>query len=48
VNAEGGDEARSTADVVARRSYGKLVAFLVVRTRDVAAKMRWRRHSHWH
>jgi RNA polymerase sigma-70 factor (ECF subfamily) len=37
VNAEGGDEARSTADVVARRSYGKLVAFLVVRTRDVAA-----------
>jgi RNA polymerase sigma-70 factor (ECF subfamily) len=34
---EGGQQARSTADVVARRSYGKLVAFLVLRTRDVAA-----------
>jgi predicted RNA polymerase sigma factor len=34
----GGDEqARSTADAVARRSYGKLVAFLSARTRDVAA-----------
>ncbi|MGA8101533.1 MAG: RNA polymerase sigma factor [Candidatus Acidiferrales bacterium] len=32
-----GDEARSTADAVARRSYGKLVAFLAARTRDVAA-----------
>ena len=32
-----GDEARRTADAVARRSYGKLVAFLVARTRDVAA-----------
>jgi predicted RNA polymerase sigma factor len=30
-------QARSTADAVARRSYGKLVAFLAVRTRDVAA-----------
>jgi RNA polymerase sigma-70 factor (ECF subfamily) len=30
-------DARSTADAVARRSYGKLVAFLAVRTRDVAA-----------
>ncbi|MGH9658251.1 MAG: RNA polymerase sigma factor, partial [Bryobacteraceae bacterium] len=30
-------EARSTADAVARRSYGKLVAFLAGRTRDVAA-----------
>jgi len=29
--------ARITADAVARRSYGKLIAFLVVRTRDVAA-----------
>jgi predicted RNA polymerase sigma factor len=29
--------ARSTADAVARSSYGKLVAFLAVRTRDVAA-----------
>lgn len=29
--------ARSTADAVARRSYGKLVAFLASRTRDVAA-----------
>ena len=34
----GGDEqARATAEVVARRSYGKLVAFLASRTRDVAA-----------
>jgi predicted RNA polymerase sigma factor len=30
-------QARSTADAVARRSYGKLVAFLAARTRDVAA-----------
>ncbi len=30
-------EARSTADAVARRSYGKLVAFLSARTRDVTA-----------
>jgi RNA polymerase sigma-70 factor (ECF subfamily) len=29
--------ARSTADAVAHRSYGKLVAFLAARTRDVAA-----------
>jgi RNA polymerase sigma-70 factor (ECF subfamily) len=34
---EGGEQARITADVVARRSYGKLVAFLAVRTRDVTA-----------
>jgi len=35
--AEGVDvEARSTADAVARRSYGKLVAYLAARTRDVA------------
>jgi predicted RNA polymerase sigma factor len=33
----GGEQARSTADLVARRSYGKLVAFLVARSRDVAA-----------
>ncbi|MEI9977356.1 MAG: DUF6596 domain-containing protein [Ignavibacteriota bacterium] len=33
----GGERARDTADLVARRSYGKLVAFLVARTRDVAA-----------
>ena len=31
------EQARSTADAVARRSYGKLVAFLAARTRDVAA-----------
>jgi predicted RNA polymerase sigma factor len=31
------DQARITADAVARRSYGKLVAFLAARTRDVAA-----------
>ena len=30
------EQARSTADMVARRSYGKLVAFLSARTRDVA------------
>jgi RNA polymerase sigma-70 factor (ECF subfamily) len=30
-------QARSTADAVARQSYGKLVAFLAARTRDVAA-----------
>ena len=30
-------QARSTADAVARRSYGKLVAFLASRTHDVAA-----------
>jgi RNA polymerase sigma-70 factor (ECF subfamily) len=36
--AEGGDsDARTTAEAVARRSYGKLVAFLATRTRDVAA-----------
>ncbi len=34
---EGGNQAWSTADSVARRSYGKLVAFLAARTRDVAA-----------
>src|SRR5512146_880785 len=34
---EGDLQARSTADAVARRSYGKLVAFLAARTRDVAA-----------
>jgi predicted RNA polymerase sigma factor len=34
---EGYAEAGSTADAVARRSYGKLVAFLAARTRDVAA-----------
>lgn len=34
---EGDALARSTADAVARRSYGKLVAFLSTRTRDVAA-----------
>jgi predicted RNA polymerase sigma factor len=34
---EGDARARGTADAVARRSYGKLVAFLAARTRDVAA-----------
>lgn len=33
----GGDDARKTADAVARRSYGKLVAFLASRTRDVTS-----------
>jgi len=35
--AEGDEIARDTAEMVARRSYGKLVAFLAARTRDVAA-----------
>ncbi len=34
---EGDSQAHSMADAVARRSYGKLVAFLAARTRDVAA-----------
>jgi RNA polymerase sigma-70 factor (ECF subfamily) len=34
---EGDELAQSTADAVARRSYGKLVAFLAARTGDVAA-----------
>jgi predicted RNA polymerase sigma factor len=34
---EGCEQAHTTADLVARRSYGKLVAFLVARTRDLAA-----------
>ena len=34
---QGDAQAWSTADAVARRSYGKLVAFLAARTRDVAA-----------
>jgi predicted RNA polymerase sigma factor len=34
---DGDTRARSTAEAVARRSYGKLVAFLAARTRDVAA-----------
>jgi predicted RNA polymerase sigma factor len=37
MNREGDAQARSTAEAVARRSYGKLVAFLAARTRDVAA-----------
>ena len=37
-NSRGGDaQAHSIADAVAHRSYGKLVAFLAARTRDVAA-----------
>ena len=34
---KGGEQARNMADAVARRSYGKLVAFLAARTQDVAA-----------
>jgi RNA polymerase sigma factor (sigma-70 family) len=34
---KGDEQARGTADAVARRSYGKLVAFLAARTHDVAA-----------
>src|SRR5262249_60058432 len=33
---EGDAQVRRTADAVARRSYGKLVAFLAARTQDVA------------
>ena len=33
----GAAQARSLADAVARRSYGKLVAFLAARSKDVAA-----------
>src|SRR5258708_34619766 len=33
----GGEQARAAGEAVARRSYGKLVAFLTARTRDVAA-----------
>src|SRR6202000_406757 len=33
----GGEQARNTAAADARRSYGKLVAFLAARTRDVAS-----------
>jgi len=36
-SSEGDAQARSTAEAVARSSYGKLVAFLAARTRDVAA-----------
>jgi RNA polymerase sigma-70 factor (ECF subfamily) len=37
VNGSGDGQARAAAEAVARRSYGKLVAFLATRTRDVAA-----------
>jgi RNA polymerase sigma-70 factor (ECF subfamily) len=37
VSAEGNEQARAATEEVARRSYGKLVAFLAARTRDVAA-----------
>ena len=37
MNACTGEEARSTAEAVARRSYGKLVAFVSARSRDLAA-----------
>jgi len=37
MNACNSDEARSTAEAVARRSYGKLVAFLAARIHDLAA-----------
>jgi predicted RNA polymerase sigma factor len=36
-SSEGDTQSRLTAEAVARRSYGKLVAFLAARTRDVAA-----------
>ena len=46
VSFPGGDDARRTADAVARRSYGKLVAFLASRTRTSRQpRTRSRRHS---
>src|SRR5580693_7764327 len=36
-DAQARDDTRKIADAVARRSYGKLVAFLAARTRDVAS-----------
>jgi predicted RNA polymerase sigma factor len=36
-DSRGDADARGTADAVARRSYGKLVAFLAARTRDLSA-----------
>jgi predicted RNA polymerase sigma factor len=36
-HSDAAEQARRTAEAVARRSYGKLVAFLAARTRDVAA-----------
>jgi len=36
-SADGGVQAQSMADAVARRSYGKLVALLASSTRDIAA-----------
>jgi predicted RNA polymerase sigma factor len=37
MNSDGKAQSRDAADAVARRSYGKLIAFLAARTRDVAA-----------
>ena len=37
VSPEGNEQARAATEEVARRSYGKLVAFLAAHTRDVAA-----------
>jgi len=37
IMASAAEHARTTADAVARRSFGKLVAFLAARTRDVSA-----------
>ena len=37
IHVEGGGRAHGTAEAVARRSYGRLVAFLAARSRDVAA-----------
>jgi predicted RNA polymerase sigma factor len=37
ISPEGNEQARAATEEVARRSYGKLVAFLAARTRDVAA-----------
>ena len=43
----GSADASSTAEMVARRSYGKLVAFLAARTRDLAAaETPWPMRSH--
>ena len=41
------EQAQLTADAVARRSYGKLIAFLAARTRDVAAAEAHRQTPHY-
>jgi hypothetical protein len=39
------DKAHRIVERTARESYGRPVAFLVARTRDVASATRWQKHS---